>query len=114
MYGSKVQYAAEDDYSPTLDADGILRVKSIVGALLLIGREVNNKIFVPLRELGQHQAAATQATKDAIMQILDYVATYSSDGITFQARGMVLSAHFDAAYINVTKSCICSGAHIML
>ena len=75
MYGSKVQYAAEDDYSPTLDADGILRVKSIVGALLFYGRAVNNELLVSLSELGQKKAAATQATNDAIMQLLDYVIT---------------------------------------
>ena len=34
IYGAKVQYAAEDDDSPSLDYDGILHVQSIVEALL--------------------------------------------------------------------------------
>ena len=83
MYGSKVQYAAEDDYSPTLDADGILRVKSIVGALLLYGWAIDNKLLVALSKLGQLQANATQETNNAILQLLDYVATYSNNIITF-------------------------------
>ena len=114
MYGSKVQYAAEDDYSPTLDADGILRVKSIVGALLFYGRAVNNELLVSLSELGQKQSSATQSANDDIMQLLDYVATYPNDGITFRSRDMVLAAHSDALYFNVTKACSRAGAHIML
>ena len=78
-----MQYAAEDDDSPPLDSDGILRVQSIVGAMMFYGRAVNNNLLVALSELGQQQASATQATKDAILRLLDYVATYPSEGITF-------------------------------
>ena len=48
------------------------------------------------------------------MQILEYVATYPSDGITFRASNMVLAAHSDAAYFNVAKNCSRAGTHIML
>ena len=51
--------------------------------LLLYGQVVNNKLLVALSEIGQQQAAATQATNNAILHLLDYFATYSSDGITF-------------------------------
>ena len=45
IYGAKVQYTAEDNYSPPLDADGILSVQSIVGALLFYGQAINNKVL---------------------------------------------------------------------
>ena len=67
-----------------------------------------------LSELGQKQASAKEATNDAITQLLDYVATYPSDGISYRSSGMVLSAHSDAAYLNVTKDRSRAGAHIML
>ena len=105
---------AKYDYSPSLDADGIIHVQSIFGALLLYGQAVDNEIFLSLSEIGQHQAAATQATNDAIMQILEYVATYPSDGITFRVSDMVISAHSDAVYLNVTKARSRAGVHIML
>ena len=70
IYGTKVQYTAEDDDSPPLDADDILRVQSIVGALLFYGRAVDNKLLVALSKLGQQQAAATQATNDAFCSSL--------------------------------------------
>ena len=80
---------------PPLDASGILRFQSIVGALLYYSRAVDNKLLVALSELGQQQSTATEATNDSINQILDYVATYPADGITFLASDMVLSAHPD-------------------
>ena len=114
IYGAKVQYASEDDSSPSLDSYDNLCVHSIVGALLFYSRAVDNKLPVALKELGQQQASATPATNNDIMQLLDYLATYPRDGITFRASNMVLAAHSDAAYLNVAKSCSHSGAHIML
>ena len=105
IYSSKVRYAAKDDYVPSLDTDGILRVKSIVGALMFYVRAVGNKLLVALSKIGRHQAAATQATNDAIMQLLNYVSTYPSDGITFRSSNMVLAAHSDAEYLSVAKAC---------
>ena len=67
-----------------------------------------------LIKLGQQQASATEATNNAITQLLDYVATYPSDGISYRSSGMVLSAHSDAAYPNVTKARSQAGAHIIL
>ena len=89
-------------------------MQSIVGALLFYGRSVNNKLLVALSELGKQKAAATQATNDAILQLLDYVATYPSDRITFRSIEMILSAHSDAACLNVTKALSRAGGHIVL
>ena len=83
IYGAKVQYTAKDDDGLALDADGILRVQSIVGAMMFYGRAVDNKLLVALSELGQKQAAATQEKNDTILHLLDYVVTYPSDGINF-------------------------------
>ena len=75
IYVAKVQYAAEDDDSPSLDTDGILCVQSIVGALLLYGCAVDKNLLVSLSKIWQQQATDIQATNDAIMQLLGYVAT---------------------------------------
>ena len=114
IYGAKIQYAAEADDSAPLGKSGIFRVQSIVGAILFYGRAVDNNLLVALSELGKQQASATEATNDAITQLLDYVATYPSDGISYRSSGMVLVAHSDAAYLNVTKARSRAGAHIML
>ena len=64
--------------------------------------------------MGQQQTTATEATNDAINQLLYYVAIYPADGITFCASDMVLSAHSDAAYMKASKARSCAGADIML
>ena len=74
---------------------------------------MDNKLLVALRELVQQQSMATEATNDAINQHLHYIATYPADGITFRTSAMVLSAHSDAAYLNVSKARSRAGAHIM-
>ena len=114
IYDAKIQYAAEADDSAPLDKAGILRVQSILGALLFYGRAVNNKLLVALSDLGKQQASATESTNDAITQLLNCVATYPSDSISYRSSGMVLAAHSDAAYLNVTKARSQAGAHIML
>ena len=75
IYSSKLQYAAKDDDSSPLDADVIVCVQFIVSTLLFCGWAVDNKLLVAPSELGQQQAAATQANNDAILQLFDYVAT---------------------------------------
>ena len=84
------------DTSPTLNKKGIKRIQDIVGALLYVGRSVNNKLLVALSSIGSQQAAATEDTAAAIEQLLDYVVTYPNDGILFRKSDMILAAHADA------------------
>ena len=55
----------------------------IVGALLWIGRAVNNNMLVALSAISSQQASATKETNNVIHQLLDYCATYPDDGILF-------------------------------
>ena len=71
MMGAKIQYASVPYDTPPLDAAGILSIQSIVGALLYYARAVDNKILFALSDLVQQQATATEATNDAIHQLLD-------------------------------------------
>ena len=63
------------DTSPPLNEKGIKRIQGIVGALIYVGRAVNNKLFVALSAIDDQQAAATEETASAIEQLLDYVGT---------------------------------------
>ena len=114
IYGAKIQYSTKPPFSPSLDDKGIYRVHSIVGALLYYARAVDNKLLAALNEIGQQQASATKDTDAALLQILDYVATYPNDGILFRVSYMVLARHSDAAYLNVSKARRRAGAHIMI
>ena len=102
------------DARPKLDDTGIKQVQAIVGALLYYGCAVYNKLLVALRKLGSTQAAATELTKTDLSQLLDYLSTYPDDGILYRSSVMILSAHSNAAYLNVSRARSRAGAHIML
>ena len=75
---------------------------------------MDNKLLVGLSAIISQQAAATQRTNEAIDQIMDYCATYHSDGILYCSSDMVLCAHSDAGFHNESKGRSRSGAHIYL
>ena len=68
-----------------------------------MGRAVNNKLLVVLSAIGVQQAAATEDTEASIEQLLDYVATYPTDGILFRKSDMILAAHADAGFLNESR-----------
>eukprot|EP00804_Cyclotella_cryptica_P014288 CCRYP_018656-RA/>CCRYP_018656-RA protein AED:0.25 eAED:0.42 QI:0/0/0/1/0/0/2/0/273 len=56
----------------------------------------------------------TEATNTRVNHLLDYSATYPNDGISYRASNMILAAHSDAAYLNVSKARSCTSTHIIL
>ena len=48
-----------------------------------------------------------------MLQLLDYLATYPNDGITYHTSNMILAGHADAAYLNVSQARSRAGAPIM-
>ena len=65
-YGAIQQLVQPTEDSPPLNDKVIKKVQGIVGALLYIGGEVNNKLLVALSAIGDQQAAAIEDTKYAI------------------------------------------------
>ena len=111
-YGSKTQLAPEEDTSKPLNDAGIRWVQKIVGALLWIGRAVNNKLLVALSAIGSQQASAIEDTNKAIHQLLDYCATYLDDGILYRSSDMILAGHSGDGFNNETRARSRAGAHI--
>ena len=83
IYGAKEQLSPEDDTHLPLDSQGKKLVQGIFSALFYYARAMDNKLLVGLSAIGSQQAAAAQRTNEAINQILDYCATYPSDGILY-------------------------------
>jgi hypothetical protein len=104
----------EVDTSPLLDAAGIKQVQSMVGCLLYYAHADDNKLLCTLSTISAQQASSTQNPLAAVNQLLDHVATYPSNGVTFRASNMILAAHSDSSYLSETKSCSRAGAHIFL
>ena len=114
IYGGKEQLSPEDDTTTPLESQGTKRVQGIVGALLYYAQAVDNKLLVSLSAIGPQQASATHRKNEAIDQILDYCATYPSDGILYCSSNMVLCVHSDAGFHNESKGRSRAGAHTLL
>jgi hypothetical protein len=82
-YGAKAQLTPEADTSDLLDNHHKCRIQEIVGLLLYYPRAVDNKLLVALSAIAARQSYATVATEQAVHLLLDYVATYPSDGIIY-------------------------------
>ena len=113
-YGATQQLVQPTDTIQPLNEKGIKIIQGIMGDLLYVGREVNNKLIVALSAIGAQQAAATEGTSAAIEHLLDYVATYPNDGILFRKSYMILAAHADAVFLNESRYISRAGAHIFL
>ena len=99
-YGSRQQIVQPIDTSPRLDDKFIKIFQGIFGVLLYMCISINNKLLVALSALVSQQALATEETEDAIEKILNYVATYPTDGIIFRKSDMILAAHADAVFLH--------------
>ncbi|KAL7425457.1 hypothetical protein ACHAXH_000023, partial [Discostella pseudostelligera] len=114
IYGAKEQLVPDADKSPPLDDVGIKCIQGIIGSLLYYTRAVDNKLLATLSTISAQQAKATEKKANAVHQLLDYVATYPQDGITYRASSMVLAAHSDASFLTEQGSHSRAGAHIFL
>ena len=50
----------------------------------------------------------------AVDQLLDYIATYPHDGITYRESDMILATHSEASYLNEFLSRSRAGSHVFL
>ena len=75
---------------------------------------MDNELLVGLSAIGNQQAATTQRTNEAINKLIDYSATYPTNGIIYHSRDMVLCAHSDTVFHNKSKGRSRASAHIFI
>ena len=73
------------------------KASMINGALLYYTRAVDNKLLLTLNAIGVQQAAPTENTLTEVNTLLNYVATYPSNGTTYRASNMTIAAHSDGS-----------------
>ena len=104
-YVTKTQYTSNSNDSTKIYNKGIKRVQITVGSMLYYSIAFNSKLLFSLSDIGSQQAVAMENTNEAIEELLDCVAAYPNNGITYQSSNMILARHSDAAYLNVSKAC---------
>ena len=73
-YGTKIQYAREDN-STALSPDDKRVVQSILSTLLYYARAIDSTMLPALNELASKQASPTEEILHACRRLLDYAAT---------------------------------------
>ena len=114
QYGVKVQLTDPIDTSDCLPPHEIKRLQQIIGTFLFYGRAVDPTLLTALSELSSAQATATDATKRACQQFLDYCASHPDGAIWYQASDMILKLHSDSSYLNAVGARSRQGGHLYL
>jgi hypothetical protein len=103
-YGAATQYADEPDTSPLLDPAGKTFLQQVIGTLLYYARAVDNTMLVALGTLSSAQSTGTEATMEAVTQLLNYCATHPDAAIRYSASEMILHVHSDASYLSSSNA----------
>jgi hypothetical protein len=103
-YGVKIQLTNKTDLSPPLDKSGITRLQEVIGTLLHYARAVDSTMLVALGTLASAQTKGTEATAEAITQLLNYSTTHPDATVRYHASDMHLHIHSDASYLSESKA----------
>ena len=76
QYGVATQLTTPADMSAPLDKAGITRLQEVIGTLLFYARAVDCTMLVALGTLASAQSKGTEATAQAVTQLLNYCATH--------------------------------------
>jgi hypothetical protein len=108
VYGAKTQYATKDE-TPPLMAKHCLTIQKVTGSVLYYARAVDPTVLMPLNDIATEQTKATEKTKSATNQLLDYLAAHPDATIRYHASAMILHIHSDASYLSVSNARSCLG-----
>ncbi len=113
-YGTKVQYAEDDNTSPLLDKMEKIFVQEVIGTFLYYAQCVNSTMLTALGSLTTQQANPTVSTIIKVRQFLDYAATHPDAIVTYHASNMVLAGHSDSSYLSESKARSRAGEHFFM
>ena len=99
-YGSHVQYAPDNDYSPLFSSKTINLVRNIIGTLLYYSIAVNPIMLAALGSISAQQAKCTEKTYADTLRFINYAATHPNSMIRYTASDMVLHIHSKASYLS--------------
>ena len=114
QYDIKVQLTDPIDMSTRLPTHEIKRLQQIIRTFLFYGHAIDPTLLTALSELSSAQATATEATKRACQQFLDYCASHPDGSIHYHASDMILKLHSDSSYINAVGAHSRQGSHLYL
>ena len=82
--------AEAPDETPALEKEQTRRLQEIIGTFLFYRRAVDLTMLVALGSLSSAQSKGTQATMDAVVQLLNCAATHPDAVVRFHKSNMIL------------------------
>ena len=113
-YGRASQTPVPNDTSAALPPDQITRIQQVVGTLLFYARAIDSTIRVALSAIASAQTKSTQATAQAVTDLLNYCATHPDASIRYTASNMILNVHSDASYLTEKEAHSRAGGHYFM
>jgi hypothetical protein len=98
-YGAKVQFVEPKDVRKPLTAEQKVTLQQVLGCLLYYARAVDPKMCVALSTFASAQTKGTEATEEAMVQLLNYCATHTDAKIRYHASDMILHISSDISYL---------------
>jgi hypothetical protein len=102
----KPQYSAHPQMTPVHDDSTILphpaltRIQEIIGTLLFYGRAIDSTMLVALGTIASKQTKGTQATDQAIKQLLNYASAHPDATVRYHTSDMCLHTHSGTSYLS--------------
>ena len=90
--------------TPTLCKQDQSLIREVVGVVLYYGRAIDNTMLVALGTIAADQSNSTEATMDAVPDLLNYAAEHPDATIRFEASDMILNIDADASYLSEAKA----------
>jgi hypothetical protein len=103
VYGAKTQYATKDE-TPPLTSKQCPTIQKVTGSILYYARAVDPTVLMPLNDIATEQTKATEKTKAATNQLLDYLVTHPDATIRYHASDMILHIHSNASHLSVSNA----------
>jgi hypothetical protein len=113
-YGAKVQLTPPEDTSRPLTDKEKKKIQEIVGVFLYYARAVDSTMLKALGTLASAHSQGTEATMDAVIQLLNYAASHPDAVLRYIASDMYLWVESDASFLSEPKSRSCYAGHFFL
>jgi hypothetical protein len=104
VYGTHPQLTLPVDDTALLPPSAFTRIQEITGTLLFYARAIDCTMLVALGTIASTQSKGTQATAQALTQLLNYAAAHPDATVRYTSSDMYLHIHSDASYLSEAKS----------
>jgi hypothetical protein len=104
VYVTHPQLTLPVDDTALLPPSALARIQEITGTLLFYARAIDCAMLVALGTIASTQSKGTQATAQALTQLINYTAAHPDATVRYTASDMYLHIHSNASYLLAAKA----------